>query len=134
MHRRGWPADPGRDTGWAELVGCGVAGRSQPRRLEAPAVGGGGGAGPVDQAGLAVLAIAGPPAVGGGAGDAHLRSDMGRRPASGDALAQDEPSGWGEAGVNVGHEDLRVVSRQTAPPRPEVPLPVNTPWSVQLVF
>ena len=44
-----------------------------------------GGARPV---GLAEVTVAGPPAVGGGAGDAHLGRDMGR-PASGEGLAQD---------------------------------------------
>ena len=65
-----------------------------------------GGAGPVDQAG---------------------------RAASGDALAQDQPSRWGEAGVSVGHEDLRVVSRQAAPPTPGNPFLGQQPsCSVQL--
>jgi hypothetical protein len=127
MDRRGGPADPWGDAGRAEL-----AGPAQPADLGLHRGGhsvgmGVGGTGPVVKAGLAVLAVADPPAIGGGAGDAHLGGDVGGEAATGDALAQDQPSRWGEAGVSVGHEDLRVVSRQTAPPRPEVPPSVNNP-------
>ena len=91
----------------AELVGT-----AQPADL---GLGGGGhppwvavgDAGPIVQASEAVLAVAGPPAVGGRAGDAHLGGDVGGGTASGDALAQDKPSCRGEPGVSVGHWDLR---------------------------
>src|SRR5215207_6583555 len=46
------------------------------------------------QAGRAVLLVAGPPAVGAGAGDAHFAGDVGDGAASGDALAQQQPSRW----------------------------------------
>jgi hypothetical protein len=63
----------------------------------------GGDAGPVDQAGLAELLVAGPPAVGGGAGDAHLVGDVGDRPSrlSGDPSDQGQPSRRGQPGVSV---------------------------------
>jgi hypothetical protein len=86
-----------------------------------------GAAGPIREASLAVLAGAGPPAVGAGARDAHLGGDMGDGAASGDALAQDHPSGRGQPGVSVGHEDLQRVSRQTAPPRRRSSPHVNNP-------
>ena len=58
---------------------------------------------PVNQAGLAVLLVAGPPAIGGRARDAHLSRDMGNRTTTGDALDQDQPSGRGQPGVSVDH-------------------------------
>jgi site-specific DNA recombinase len=66
----------------------------------------GGDAGPVDQAGLAQLLVAVPPAVGGGARDAHLVGDVGDRPSrlSGDPLHQGQPSSRGQARVSVSHE------------------------------
>ena len=74
------------------------------------------GAGPVDQPGRAVLLEASPPAVGAGAGDAHLAGDVGDGAASGDALAQQQPSRWGQAGVSVDHQGPPGSrSRQTAP-------------------
>ena len=127
MHRGGGPADPGGDPGRAELVGAaqptdlGLHGRGHPAGVMV------GDAGPVVKAGLATLAVAGPPAVGAGAGDAHLGRDMGDGAASGDALAQDQPSRRRQPGVNVGHEDLRWVSRQTAPPRRRSSPPVSNP-------
>jgi hypothetical protein len=87
-----------------------------------------GAAGPVDQASWTKLAVARPPTIGAGAGDAHLRGDMGSRPASRDPLAQDEPSRRGQAGGSVGHRDLRVVRMPWTAPhlRSEVPA-VNNP-------
>jgi hypothetical protein len=51
-------------------------------------------AGTVDQPGLAELLVAGPPAVGGSAGDAHLVGDVGDRPPwlGGDPLDQGQSS------------------------------------------
>ena len=84
-------------------------------------------AGPVDQADLTVLVIAGPPAVGAGTRDPHLGRDLGDRAASRDTPAQDHPSGRGQPGVSVGHEDLQQVSRQTAPPPRRSSPHVNNP-------
>jgi hypothetical protein len=83
------PADPGGRSGPGRACGCGAAGRSRPPRRRAPGGVMVGDAGPVMEAGLAVLAVASPPAVGAGSGDAQLGSDLGGRAASGDALAQD---------------------------------------------
>ena len=69
-----------------------------------------GAAWPVNQPSQADLAVATPPAIGAGARDAHLGRDMGDGTASRDALAQHHPSGRGQPGVSVGHEDLRLVS------------------------
>src|SRR4029453_18542526 len=65
-----------------------------------------GDAGPIDQASLAELLVAGPPAGGGGPGDAHLAGDVGERPPGlgGDPPDQGQSSGWGQPGVSVGHE------------------------------
>src|SRR5215204_6500534 len=118
---------PGR--GWRQAAQ--PAARSGPGRAcrtgaaPPPGSGAGGGtagmavgpAGPIHQAGLALLAIAGPPAISTGTGDPHLGRDRGDRAASRDTPAQDHPSDRGEAGVSVGPEDLQQVSRQTAPPR-----------------
>jgi hypothetical protein len=103
---RGGQTEPGGDAGWAEPFA--------PAQPENALLNPGGGppgavrgdAGPVDQAGLAELLVAAPPAVGGGPGDAHLVGDMGDRPSGlgGDAPDQGQSSGWGQPGVSVGHE------------------------------
>jgi hypothetical protein len=71
---------PGGDAGRAEPLAA-----AQPEDALLQLGGGppgavGGDAGPVDQAGLAELLVAAPPAVGGGPGDAHLVGDVGDRP------------------------------------------------------
>ena len=125
----GRPPNPRRDTGWAELMGLpqpADLGLHRRRDLVRMAVGA---AWPVDEPARASLPVAGPPAVGTGTGDAHLGSDVSGGTASGDALAQDQPSRRGQAGVSVGHWDLRVVRMPWTAPhlRPEVPSPVNNP-------
>jgi hypothetical protein len=123
----GWQPDQWGDPGRPQLAGLAqLQDRSFQPQWGPPRMGMGA-AGPVDQAGLAVLAKAGPPAVGGGARGAHLGRDVRDRAASRDALAQDHPSGRGQPGVSVGHEDLQRVSRQTAPPRRRSSPHVNNP-------
>src|SRR5215207_11404418 len=106
VDRRGRQTKPGGDAGRAEPF---AAAQSEDALLEAgggPPRAVGRDAGPVDQASLAELLVAGPPAVGGGPGDAHLVGDVGDR-APGldtDPLDQRQSSGWGQPGVSVGHE------------------------------
>jgi hypothetical protein len=83
VHGGGGSADPGADPGRAELVGA-----AQPADLglhadRHPAGVMVGVSGPILQASLTVLLVAGPPTVGTGPGDAHLSGDMGGRSASG---------------------------------------------------
>src|SRR5215212_7070983 len=103
---RGREVQPGGDASWAETLTPAQPedalfdpGRGRPRAA-------GGDAGPVDQSSLAELLVAGPPAVGGGPGDAHLVGDVGDRPPGSDAdpLDQGQSSGWGQPGVSVRHE------------------------------
>ena len=94
MDGRGGHTEAGGDSGRAEPL---AAAQPEDALLEA---GGGpprtpqGDAGPIDQPGLAELLVAGPPAVGGGARDAHLVGDVGDRPSrlGGDPLDQGQPS------------------------------------------
>ena len=124
----GRPADQRRDPGRAELAAA-----AQPADLGLDAGGdlagvGVGGAGPVVQAGLAQLLVAGPPAVGAGAGDAHLAGGVGDGTASGDALAQQQPSRWVRRALAWTTRDLQVVGAvRQSQPRSEVPPCVNTP-------
>jgi hypothetical protein len=97
---------PGGDAGRAEPLAA-----AQPEDALLQLGGGppgavGGDAGPVDQAGLAELLVAGPPAVGGGAGDAHLVGDVGDRPSrvGGDPADQGQSSRRRQPGVSVRHE------------------------------
>ena len=123
----GRPVDQGTDPGRAELASA-----AQPADMRLDLGGhppwvAAGGARPILQPGWAMVAVTGPPAIGAGAGDPHLGGDVGDWPATGDALAQDRSSSWGQASVSVGHEDLRLVSRQTAQPRRRSSPPVNNP-------
>ena len=124
----GWPAHPRGDLGRAKLEGLAqLADLGLDRSWDAVGMGMGT-ARPIDQASWTKLTVASPPAIGAGAGDAHLRGDMGSRPASRDPLAHDEPSRRGQAGGSVGHRDLRVVRMPWTAPylRSEVPT-VNNP-------
>jgi hypothetical protein len=111
----GWPIQAGKPVhlvadqhpmhgGGRELHAGGDAGRAEPLASAQPEdallepSGGppgavGGDAGPVDQAGLAELLVAAPPAVGSGPGDAHLVGDVGGRPSrvGGDPSDQGQP-------------------------------------------
>ena len=69
----------------------------------------GGPAGAVGKARRALLAKARQPLVGGGARAAQLVGDIGGAVAGEDPLDQQPSSVNGEAGVSVGHEDLRGV-------------------------
>jgi hypothetical protein len=97
VHGGGRQTQPGGDAGWAEPF---ALAQHDDALLE---VGGGppgavgGDAGPVDQARLAELLVAAPPAVGGGPGDAHFVGDVGDRPPrlGADAPDQGQSSGWG---------------------------------------
>jgi hypothetical protein len=102
----GGDSEPGGDPGRAEPL---APAQFEDALLEA---GGGppwtphGDAGPVDQARLAQLLVAGPPAVGSGPGDARFMGDVGDRPPglSGDPTNQGRPRRWGQPGVSVAHE------------------------------
>ena len=111
----GWPIQAGKPVhlvadqhpmhgGGRELHAGGDAGRAEPLASAQPEdallepSGGppgavGGDAGPVDQAGLAELLVAAPPAGGSGPGDAHLVGDVGGRPSrlGGDPSDQGQP-------------------------------------------
>src|SRR5512132_1407586 len=118
MHGGGGYTQPGADSGRAEPL---AAAQSEDALLEAgwgPPWTPQGDAGPVDQAGLAQLLVAAPPAVGRGPGDAHLMGDVGDRPPrlGGDPTDQGQPSRWGQPGVSVGHEaSSERVPEQPAP-------------------
>jgi hypothetical protein len=80
MDRGGWQPQPGGDAGRTEPLTA-----AQPEDALLNLGGGspgavGGDAGPVNQASLAQLLVEAPPAVGGGARDAHLVGDVGDRP------------------------------------------------------
>src|SRR5829696_4353976 len=94
VDRGGRQTQPGGDAGRAEPLAV-----AQPEDVLLEVGGGspgavGGDAGPVDQAGLAELLVAAPPAGGGGAGDTHLVGDVGDRPSrvGGDPADQDQSS------------------------------------------
>src|SRR5829696_7413197 len=106
VDRGGRQTQPGGDAGRAEPLAV-----AQPEDVLLEVGGGspgavGGDAGPVDQAGLAELLVAAPPAGGGGAGDTHLVGDVGDRPSrvGGDPADQDQSSRRRQPGVSVGHE------------------------------
>jgi hypothetical protein len=84
---------------------------------------------PILQASHAVVLPTTPPAVGAGPRDAHLVGDLGDRPAGMDALAQQQSSRWGQAGVSVGHEGPPEGREPSDSPKPrsEVPPCVNNP-------
>jgi hypothetical protein len=93
MHGGGRELHAGGDAGRAEPLAS-----AQPEDALLEPSGGppgavGGDAGPVDQAGLAELLVAAPPAVGSGPGDAHLVGDVGGRPSrlGGDPSDQGQP-------------------------------------------
>jgi hypothetical protein len=106
MDGRGRQTKPGGDAGRAEPFAA-----AQPEDALLDPGGGppravGRDAGPVDQASLTQLLVAGPPTVGGGAGDAHLVGDVGDRPPGldTDPLDQGQSSCRGQPGISVGHE------------------------------
>jgi hypothetical protein len=89
VDRGGGQPEAGSDAGRAEPLAPVQPRRSaaQLERRSAWAVDGD--AGPVDQASFAELPVAGPPAVGGDAGDAHLVGNVGDQPSR---LSRDPPT------------------------------------------
>ncbi len=66
-------------------------------------------AGPVGHAGLTGAAVALGPSVGRGPGDVEHRRGVADRPAVlDDRRREPETVAWGQGGISVGHEDLRI--------------------------